>query len=81
MSKRISDEVRILDFFEGASIERASALFNIVASRMKGRLSPENVTPAPTKKRKRRSKADSKPDSKPVLIDRDDEMEDFRGRQ
>lgn len=49
MSKRISTEQRILDYFDQQPLATAEAIFNLVAGRMKQRRAAEAPRPARTK--------------------------------
>lgn len=59
MSKRQSDEERIVRFFEDAHYERASAVFNMIKATMKRRTLTVAAAadPKPKQVRKRRSKS------------------------
>lgn len=62
MSKRITEEARILAFYDTASLEKVTTVHNIVSSRLKQRLAspesaPTNVPPQVKKRRARRKKS------------------------
>jgi hypothetical protein len=54
MSKRITDEERVVNFFAEAGLEKAQTLFNVVRGIMRSRTTEEG--PQPVKTRKPRGK-------------------------
>ena len=61
MAQTAINEVEVLRFFETESRDRAEAVFNIVADKMRTRLQVEDIAPLSATPKKRRSKGGSVP--------------------
>ena len=61
------NEVEVLRFFETESRDRAEAVFNIVADKMRTRLQGDDVASSSAAPRKRRSKAGTVSDKRPEI--------------
>jgi hypothetical protein len=59
------NEVEVLRFFEIESRDRAEAVFNIVADKMRMRLQGDDSGSPPMTRKKRRSKAETNPGPQP----------------
>ena len=56
MAKRITDEERIIAFFDAAPVAAAEVVFNIVSARFKARRKLANPTQPPLFRKARRTK-------------------------
>jgi hypothetical protein len=61
------NEVEVLRFFETESRDRAEAVFNIVADKIRTRLQGDDVASSSAAPKKRRSKAGPVPDQRPEI--------------
>ena len=67
MAQTAINEVEVLRFFETESRDRAEAVFNIVADKMRTRLQVEDAGSPLAAPKKRRSKAGTGPDPEPEI--------------
>jgi hypothetical protein len=67
MAQTAINEVEVLRFFETESRDRAEAVFNIVADKMRTRLQGDDVTSSAAAPKKRRSKAATIPGQPPEI--------------
>jgi hypothetical protein len=68
MAQTAINEVEVLRFFETESRDRAEAVFNIVADKMRTRLQGDDVTSSAAAPKKRRSRVSAAPAEKSEAI-------------